>query len=118
MTATLTTLVSFNGPDGANPQGDLVVDANGDLFGTTENGGSNNGGTVFEITKTAGGYAATPTILINFNGANGRQPLAGLIANANGDLFGTTFAGGSSTTAARCSRSPRLQAASPASSRR
>ena len=95
MTATLTTLVSFNGPDGANPRGDLVADAKGDLFGATEYGGPSNGGTVFEITKTAGGYAATPTILINFNGTNGSKPLAGLIADANGDLFGTTFAGGS-----------------------
>ena len=62
MTATLTTLVSFSGSDGANPRGDLVADANGDLFGTTEYGGSrNSGGTVFEVTKTAGGYGATPT---------------------------------------------------------
>ena len=95
MTATLTTLVSFDGTDGANPRGDLVADSNGDIFGTTEHGGPSNVGTVFEITKAAGGYAATPTILINFNGTNGSEPFAGLIADANGDLFGTTFAGGS-----------------------
>ena len=56
-------------------------------------------GTVFEITKTASGYATTPTTLVSFNArqrllAHGANPFAGLIADANGDLFGTTAAGG------------------------
>ena len=38
----------------------LIADANGDLFGTTSAGGAGNAGTVFEIAKTAGGYASTP----------------------------------------------------------
>jgi uncharacterized repeat protein (TIGR03803 family) len=55
--ANLTTLVSFTGPDGSGPAGSLIADASGDLFGTTETGGANGDGTVFEIAKTASGYA-------------------------------------------------------------
>ena len=52
--STPTTLVSFNGSgNGADPQGSLIADANGDLFGTTASGGANGDGTVFEIAKTA-----------------------------------------------------------------
>jgi hypothetical protein len=80
--------------DGANPVAGLIADTNGNLFGTTFGGGTNNGGTVFEIAKTAGGYANTPTVLVNFTGENGSVPKAGLIADANGNLCGTTSLGG------------------------
>jgi hypothetical protein len=53
-------------------------------------------GTVFEIAKTPGGYADTPTILVSFNGTNGEYPSGDLIADANGNLFGTTSGGGGS----------------------
>jgi uncharacterized repeat protein (TIGR03803 family) len=92
--STPTVLLSFNGANGQDPQAGLIIDANGDLFGTTAYGGANNDGTVFEIAKTAGGYASTPTVLLSFNGANGQDPQAGLIMDANGDLFGTTYSGG------------------------
>src|SRR6266852_2158886 len=96
--ANLTPLVSFNRTDGANPQAGLIADANGNLFGTTVFGGANRFGTVFEIAKTASGYATTPTILVSFcaqtNCADGAEPEAGLIADANGNLFGTTVFGG------------------------
>src|SRR3984957_16967536 len=86
-----TTLISFNITDGERADGSLIVDANGDLFGTTGQGGASGAGTVFEIPKTAGGYASTPTTLVSFSGgADGGSPLTGLIADANGDLFGTT----------------------------
>ena len=49
---------------------------------------------MFEIAKTATGYASTPTTLVSFNGANGAVPRGSLIADANGDLFGTTVSGG------------------------
>ena len=45
---------------------------------------------MFEIAKTASGYASTPTTLVSFNGTDGREPFAGLIADGAGDLFGTT----------------------------
>jgi VCBS repeat protein len=86
--STPTTLVDFNGADGAGPEGSLIADANGDLFGTT------SGGTVFEIVKTAGGYARTPATLVSFNGTNGDMPRGSLIADSDGDLFGTTAGGG------------------------
>jgi hypothetical protein len=53
-------------------------------------GGADGAGTVFEIAKTGGSYASAPTTLVNFNDANGGYPYAGLIADAAGDLFGTT----------------------------
>ncbi|MBV8612935.1 MAG: hypothetical protein JOY66_04080, partial [Acetobacteraceae bacterium] len=91
-----TTLVSFNGANGVTPFGGLTADASGDLFGTTSGGGADNQGTVFEIAKTASGYASAPTTLVGFNGANGLFPDAALTADANGDLFGTTVSGGPS----------------------
>jgi uncharacterized repeat protein (TIGR03803 family) len=100
--ADLTTLVSFcaqvDCADGGFPAGTLIADADGNLFGTTEGGGANGGGTVFEIARTATGYASTPIVLYSFcaqaNCTDGARPLAGLIADAKGNLFGTTFSGG------------------------
>jgi uncharacterized repeat protein (TIGR03803 family) len=89
-------LASFSGDDGAFPVSSLLSDANGNLIGTTEEGGSSNSGTVFEITKTATGYSSTPTVLVSFNGNDGFFPIAGLIADASGNLFGTTVLGGTS----------------------
>src|SRR6202050_2959834 len=93
MAFVVTTLVSFNGATGIDPVRSLIADANGDLFGTTAGGGANNAGTVFEIAKTATGYASTPTTLVSFNGATGIDPVGSLIADANGDLFGTAGGG-------------------------
>jgi uncharacterized repeat protein (TIGR03803 family) len=57
----LTTLVSFNGTNGARPFAGLIADPHGDLFGTTPEGGAYGDGTVYKIAKTAHGYANTPT---------------------------------------------------------
>jgi len=89
-----TILASFNSTDGGDPAGGLIADAAGDLFGTTEFGGTDNSGTVFEIAKTATGYASAPITLANFNMTNGYLPQVGLVADAAGDLFGTTYEGG------------------------
>jgi uncharacterized repeat protein (TIGR03803 family) len=86
------TLVSFNGTNGAIPVAALIADANGNLFGTTREGGANGGGTLFKIAKNADGYATTPTTLVSFS--DNAQPNAALIADTNGNLFGTTFYGG------------------------
>jgi hypothetical protein len=67
------------------------MDANGDLFGIT-NGTLLNQGTVFEIKKTAGGYASTPTTVVSFDSLE--HPQGSLIADSNGDLFGTIPDGG------------------------
>jgi uncharacterized repeat protein (TIGR03803 family) len=90
----LTTLVIFNGADGANPGGSLFADDKDNLFGTTANGGAAGLGTVFEIVKTDSGYSSTPTTLVSFSGADGEDPLSNLIADDKGNLFGTTNFGG------------------------
>jgi uncharacterized repeat protein (TIGR03803 family) len=87
-----------NCADGARPFAGLIADAKGNLFGTTSSGGAHGQGTVFEIVKTASGYASTVTTLVDFcslpNCADGAEPLAPLIFDAKGNLFGTTALGG------------------------
>ena len=92
--STPTLLASFDGADGGSPNAGLIADGEGNLFGTTSWGGAHDDGTVFEIAKTGSGYARTPTVLATFNGADGKPPDAGLIADAAGDLFGATGYGG------------------------
>lgn len=88
-------LYSFGGgSDGNTPQAGLIQDAAGNLFGTTQYGGASNQGVVFEIAKNGASYASAPTVLVTFNGSNGAYPLAGLIEDAAGNLFGTTSGGG------------------------
>jgi uncharacterized repeat protein (TIGR03803 family) len=88
-TNTLSTVATFNGTNGATPVSSLVFDGAGNLYGTTEDGGTSNDGTVFEIP------AGTTTVntLVNFNVANGDAPFSGLIVDAAGNLFGTTDGG-------------------------
>src|SRR6185437_16544472 len=76
-----TVLASFDGSDGVGPTGSLVTDSGGDLFGLTA--GSNNT-TIFELAKTASGYASTPTTLAQFNAPFIPGPL---VVDSAGDLF-------------------------------
>jgi uncharacterized repeat protein (TIGR03803 family) len=93
---TLTTLYSFcsqtNCTDGFYPYGGLVQAANGDLYGTTQYGGTNNYGTIFKITP--GGTLTTLYTFCSQTCADGAEPFAGLVQAANGDLYGTTIGGG------------------------
>ncbi|MEA2922746.1 MAG: hypothetical protein QOF07_2711, partial [Bradyrhizobium sp.] len=93
---TPTTLVSFNGADGGAPAAGLIVDAAGNLFGTTQLGGPGDRGTVFELvnigTVSAPVYSSTPTTLWFFT--DGKEPRGSLISDAAGNLFGTTELGG------------------------
>lgn len=88
-----TTLATFNSTLGGNPRGGLLLDAAGDLFGETSAGGAAANGTVFELVRTGTTYAA-PVTLATFDGINQITPRGGLIADAAGDLFGTTYNGG------------------------
>src|SRR3569832_802741 len=94
---TLTTLESFTGgADGGDPgYGALLIDANGDLFGTTLAGGSLGGGTVFELVHTGSSYSLQTLVSFDPNSTvNGNTPFAGLTADANGNLLGVTQGGG------------------------
>ncbi len=86
------TVHTFTGnPDGAGPTGKLVVDGGGNIFGTTSAGGTDNDGTIFGILAST----STLSTLYSFTGGNdGSSPFAGMIFDANGDLFGTTYSGG------------------------
>jgi uncharacterized repeat protein (TIGR03803 family) len=88
-----TVLHSFAGdPDGANPNAGLATDFLGNLYGTTENGGTSGAGTIFEIDA-----AGNETVLHSFAGAptDGADPKARLLLSRDGNLYGTTFSGGS-----------------------
>jgi len=81
--------------DGAGPNGELVVDSAGNLYGTTAGGGPYEAGTAFELSPpTAPGGAWTETILYNFNFNIGVNPFAGFTMDAAGNLYGTTWLGG------------------------
>ena len=97
---TLTTLANFNGTgNGAFPESGLILDAVGDLFGTTAGGGANTDGTVFEIGQLAGGGYAPLSTVFTFSSTTGTSPIdfGGLAADASGNLFGTTLLGGTFT---------------------
>ena len=88
-----TVLHSFTGnPDGRNPDAGLVIDVAGNLYGTTEFGGTSDSGTIFHI--NASGQLQ---VLHSFTGdsTDGSDPQAGLIVDSAGNLYGTTFSGGS-----------------------
>jgi hypothetical protein len=92
-----TIIATFTAADGQfslNHPKTLIVDANGDLFGTTDPSSQNSGGVVFEIVRTSTGYRSTPTIVSDFNGKADGSLGANVVADANGNLFGTTQAGG------------------------
>ncbi len=78
------------GTDGASPFAGLILDIAGNLYGTTELGGSSGLGVVFKI-DTSG----SETVLHSFVGADGKLPAADLIQDASGTLYGTTWQGGS-----------------------
>jgi len=86
-----TTLVAFDGNNGAYPSPILVQGSDGNFYGTTENGGTNGGnGTVFKLSP-----AGQLTTLYAFSGLNdGGIPVAGLVAGVDGNFYGTTYLGG------------------------
>ncbi len=88
--STIITLASFNGTNGASPANGLIMDSVGNLYGTAQAGGAGSDGTVFELAKGS----STITVLASFSGSNGSDPFAGLIMDSAGNLYGTTTAGG------------------------
>jgi uncharacterized repeat protein (TIGR03803 family) len=94
---TFTSLHSFSGTDGSNPQGALIQASDGNLYGTTSFGGAHSGcsidkttcGTVYRLTTSG-----TLTTVHSFDGTDGYEPMAGLIQVGHSDLYGTTAQGG------------------------
>jgi uncharacterized repeat protein (TIGR03803 family) len=92
-TGALTVLHTFRGSDGG-PYGGLIADSAGNLYGTTSLGGTNNGGTVFRVTKTNGAF----TLLHTFESGKtieGEGPDGTLARDAVGNLYGANVDGGS-----------------------
>jgi uncharacterized repeat protein (TIGR03803 family) len=97
-TGNIVTLATFDGTNGANPISDLVMDPSGNLIGTTFAGGANNLGTVFELAHNS----TTIDTIASFNGFDGDGPGGtfagppgdGLLLDPNGNLFGVTEFGG------------------------
>ncbi len=86
-----TVLYSFTGgADGSEPYAGLVQDVQGNLYGTTLQGGAHGAGTVFRVT-----LSGIETVLYNFTGgADGLEPYGGLVLDPQGNLYGTTLEGG------------------------
>ncbi len=82
------------GSDGNYPIGEPVFDHAGDLYGTTELGGSNDQGTVYQLVPSGGSW--THNVLYQFAGgsSDGYGPNSGVVLDSNGNLYGTTYYGG------------------------
>jgi uncharacterized repeat protein (TIGR03803 family) len=96
-----TVIHTFTGApkDGYQPEGTLVFDESGDLYGTTYQGGARDSGTVYKLTPVTKGKKKgtwTEKILHSFAGAprDGSYPSAGIVFDASGNIYGTTEAGG------------------------
>ena len=86
------TLCSFNDPDGTYPYAALALGEDGNLYGTTAQGGTNGWGTVFKVTTNG-----ALTTLVSFNNTNGAEAWAGLTLGPDGAFYGTTASGGAYT---------------------
>jgi len=102
----LTTLHSFDGTDGGEPLGGLVQGQDGNLYGITFNGGANANetycptggcGTVFKMT-TGGSVTTLYSFCSQTNCTDGATPYAGLVQGTDGNFYGTTIAGGETTS--------------------
>ena len=96
---TQTTLYSFSetgfrqAAGGSNPRADLIRDPAGNFYSTTFGGGASGAGVVFKLDP-----AGNESVLYSFTGgADGANPVGGVIADPAGNLYGTTYRGGSSS---------------------
>jgi hypothetical protein len=92
---TVTVLHSFDGKDGTAPNGGLVFDTSGNLYGTAPDGGPNLGGTVFELSPGSGGwsFAVIDGFCSGYKCPEGGAPGAGLVLDKDGNLLGTAQGG-------------------------
>ena len=89
--AEFTTLASFAGTNGANPMSGLVLGPDGNVYGTTSQGGANGWGCVFKVSQ----FLPLTTVYSFTNGLDGAYPVAGLIVGSDGNFYGAAYNGGS-----------------------
>jgi uncharacterized repeat protein (TIGR03803 family) len=87
---TFTVVHSFDVADGSGPYDGLVLDAQGNLYGTTSAGGAHGMGTVFSIAAGTNNF----TVLASLSNATGYMPFSPLVIGADGMLYGTGWTGG------------------------
>jgi len=86
---TLTVLHNFTGGgDGSYPEAGLTMDRQGNLYGTTAEGGAHGYGVVFRLSHAGSGWVLTP--LYSFDGSDGGYPISGVVFGPDGALYGTT----------------------------
>lgn len=100
--STTKVIYSFEGGnDGEYADTELVVDAAGNLYGTTVQGGRHASGTVFQLSPSGGGWVHT--VLYSFTGGlDGGEPYKGVTLDAQGNLYGTAVTGGSGSCEGGC----------------
>jgi uncharacterized delta-60 repeat protein len=111
-TSTPQIIATFSGTDGSQPETQLLIDRNGNLYGTTASGGAYGFGNVFMLTNLGGGSYSLSTVA-DFTGDpgsasavpvsdsvpqdNGQSPIGPLVLDGNGNLFGLTQNDGTSS---------------------
>ena len=80
---------SFTGTNGSTPDAGVILDSAGNLYGTTEDGGTSSDGTIFELAKES----STITVLASFDDTDGANPIGALVMDSTGNLYGTTITG-------------------------
>jgi len=93
--AGLTTIHAFGSSEAYAPDGTLVSDANGALYGPTYYGGASGAGTIFQLIPPATGTTWTENLLYSFTGgADGSTPWQALVVDASGNVYGAALYGG------------------------
>jgi uncharacterized repeat protein (TIGR03803 family) len=94
-----TVLLAFDYTDGEQPHGQLVFDASGNLYGTTEFDSASNCacGVAYELTPGSGGSWTQTVLHVFAGGSDGSFPYAGLVSDGSGHFYGTTESGGNTT---------------------